>query len=42
MVKTAYSTFKGAFGEYSMARTLQNITKELVDKATIYNLLINL
>jgi IS5 family transposase len=42
MVETAYSTFKGAFGEYSMARILQNITKELVAKTAIYNLLINL
>jgi len=42
MVETAYSTFKGAFGGFSMARTLQNITKELVAKAAIYNLLINL
>jgi hypothetical protein len=42
MVETAYSTFKGAFGGFSMARTLQNITKELVAKAAIYNLLTNL
>ena len=41
MVETAYYTFKGAFGDYSMARTLQNITNELVAKAAIYNLLTN-
>jgi IS5 family transposase len=42
MVETAYSTFKRAFGEHCMARTMGNIAKELVAKATIYNLLINL
>ena len=41
-VETAYSTFKGAFGGYCMAKTMQNITKELVAKATIYNMLVNL
>lgn len=41
-VETAYSTFKGAFGEFCMAKTLENIAKELVAKATIYNMLVNL
>jgi len=41
-VETAYSTFKQAFGEHCMAKTLENITKELVAKATIYNMIVNL
>lgn len=41
-VETAYSTFKRAFGEFCMARTMKNITKELTTKAYIYNMLINL
>ena len=41
-VETAYSTFKRAFGEYCMAKTMKNITKELTTKAYIYNTLINL
>jgi len=41
-VETAYSTFKQAFGEHCMAKTLENITKELVAKAAIYNMIINL
>jgi len=41
-VETAYSTFKRTFGEYCMAKTIQNITKELATKAFIYNMLINL
>ncbi len=42
MVETAYSTFKRVFGEHCMAKTLGNIAKELVAKATIYNFLVNL
>ena len=41
-VETAYSTFKRAFGEVCMAKTMKNITKELAAKAYIYNMLINL
>ena len=41
-VETAYSTFKRAFGESCMAKTFQNITKELTTKAYVYNVLINL
>ena len=41
-VETAYSTFKRTFGEFCMAKTIQNITKELTAKAYIYNMLINL
>jgi len=42
MVETVYSTFKRAFGEHCVARTFRNIVKELVAKATIYNMLVNL
>jgi len=41
-VETAYSTFKRAFGESCMAKTFQNVKKELATKALIYNMLINL
>lgn len=41
-VETAYSTFKRTFGEFCMAKTMKNITKELAAKAYIYNMLINL
>jgi len=41
-VETTYSTFKRAFGEHCAAKTLQNIAKELMAKATIYNMIINL
>jgi transposase len=41
-VETAYSTFKRAFGEFCMAKTMKNITKELTAKALIYNMLVNM
>jgi len=41
-VETACSTFKRAFGEFCMAKTMKNITKELATKAFIYNMLVNL
>lgn len=41
-VETAYSTFKRALGEFCMAKTLNNVVKELTTKAFIYNMLINL
>jgi len=41
-VETAYSTFKRELGEFCMAKTMKNITKELATKAYIYNMLINL
>ena len=41
-VETAYSTFKRAFGEFSMAKTMGNIEKEMTTKAYIYNTLINI
>jgi hypothetical protein len=40
--ETAFSTFKRLYGEYSMARNMENIAKELAAKAYIYNTLINL
>jgi len=40
--ETAYSTFKRTFGDSCMAKTFQNITKELTTKAYIYNMLVNL
>jgi hypothetical protein len=41
-VETAYSTFKRTFGEFCMAKTMKNIARELVAKAYLYNMLINL
>jgi len=40
--ETAFSTFKRLYGEYSMAKNMENIAKELMAKAYIYNMLINL
>jgi hypothetical protein len=40
--ETAFSTFKRLYGEYCMARSMENITKELSAKAYIYNMLTNL
>jgi hypothetical protein len=40
--ETAFSTFKRLYGEYSMAKNMETITKELSAKAYIYNMLINL
>jgi len=40
--ETAFSTFKRLYGEYSMAKNMETITKELSAKAYIYNTLINL
>jgi hypothetical protein len=40
--ETAFSTFKRLYGEYSMAKNMETITKELAAKAYIYNTLINL
>ena len=42
MAETAFSTFKRLFGEHSMARTLENIARELVAQVGLYNLLVNL
>jgi len=40
--ETAFSTFKRLYGEHSMSKNMENITKELAAKAYIYNMLINL
>jgi hypothetical protein len=40
--ETAFSTFKRLYGEYCMAKNTENISKELMAKAYIYNMLINL
>jgi len=37
-----HSTFKRAFGEFCMVKTLKSIRKKLMTKASIYNMLINL
>ena len=42
MVETAFSTFKRLFGEHCLARTIDNITRELVAKVALYNMLVNL
>jgi hypothetical protein len=42
MAETAFSTFKRLFGEHSLAKTLENINKELTTKVALYNMLINL
>jgi len=40
--ETAFSTFKRMFGEHSMARTMENITRELTAKVALYNMLVNM
>jgi hypothetical protein len=40
--ETAFSTFKRLYGEHSMSKNMESITKELLAKAYIYNMLINL
>jgi len=41
-VETAYSTFKRLFGECSLARSFENIARELVGKVALYNMLVNM
>jgi len=41
-VETAYSTFKRLFGEHSLARSFENIVRELVGKVALYNMLVNM
>jgi hypothetical protein len=41
-VETVYSTFKRVFGESVMAKTLNNVMRELAAKISLYNLLIRL
>ena len=40
-VETAYSTFKRLFGELSLARSFENIVRELAGKVGLYNVLVN-
>ena len=40
--ETVYSTFERLFGEHSLARGLESIARELVDKAALYNTLVNM
>jgi len=40
-VETAYSTFKRLFGKHSLARSFENIVRELVGKVALYNVLVN-
>ena len=41
-VETVYSTFKRLFGECAMGRSLGSITRELVGKVALYNMLMNM
>ena len=41
-VETSYSTFKRLFGEHSLARSFENIVRELVGKVALYNVLVNM
>jgi len=40
-VETAYSTFKRLFGEHSLAKSFESITRELAGKVALYNVLVN-
>lgn len=41
-METAYLTFKRAFGEFCMAKTMKYIAKEPTTKPYIYSMFINL
>ena len=41
-VETAYSTFKRVFGEPVMAKTLDNVVRELMAKVSLYNILVRI
>ena len=41
-VETAFSTFKRMFGEHSLARSMDCITRELVAKVSLYKILVNM
>jgi hypothetical protein len=41
-VETAYSSFKRLFGEHSLARSFENVARELVDKVALYNMMVNM
>jgi hypothetical protein len=38
MAETVFSVFKRAFGEYVMARSFSNMVREMIMKASLYNL----
>jgi hypothetical protein len=40
--ETVYSSFKGLFGEHSMARGVESIVKELAGNVSLYNMLVNM
>ena len=42
MVETAFSSLKRSFGEYVSARKFRNMAKEMMLKASLYNLFIGL
>jgi len=42
IVETAFSTFKRLFGEYCLSKAPINIVKELMAKAYIYNMVVNM
>jgi len=42
MAETAFSTFKRLFGEHVMARSLPNMVREMLLKASLYNLFTSL
>jgi hypothetical protein len=42
MVESVFSTFKRTFGEYVSAKTMHNMTNEIMLKASLYNLLTGL
>lgn len=42
MVESAFSSFKRTFGEYVSARKFRNMAKEMIIKASLYNLLTGL
>jgi len=42
MVETVFSCIKRTFGEYVNARKFHNITKELIIKASLYNMFVTM
>jgi hypothetical protein len=40
--EAAFLTFKRLYGEYCISKSMENITKDLMAKAYIYNMIINL
>jgi len=42
MAETAFSVYKRLFGEYVMARSFSNMVREMILKASLYNLFMSL